>query len=82
MDKARHEEVKRLTHTMWSALRYAGRLDGNAEVGGNAGWMRSVNVLVRRGFCTLQPIADGYHRMKLTKAGFEALVLDPMEKSK
>jgi hypothetical protein len=67
------QEVKRMTVAMWAALGYVARAGEHAEVGGNAGWMQSINILARRGFCTLRPVEDGYHRIELTKAGAEAL---------
>jgi hypothetical protein len=77
MDNIQRINVKRLTPNMWSALEYAAKHDGGVEVGG-ASWMRSINILARRGFCTVQRVGNGWHLMKLTEAGREALALAPM----
>jgi hypothetical protein len=65
-------ELKRVTPNMWTLLRYAERLDGQAEIGGP--WVRTANILARRGFCTLRKLELGWHAIALTDAGREALV--------
>jgi hypothetical protein len=59
---------------MGCLLRYTAKvMPEDAEVAG--GWMRTVNILQRRGFVILTRAVRprGYHRVQLTDAGREAV---------
>jgi hypothetical protein len=67
-----------LTRTMMSLLGYAHRCpDGAAEIGGNAGYVRSANILARRGLLTIRKLQHGWHAIELTAAGREAYTHEP-----
>jgi hypothetical protein len=72
MTPSQHRELRRLTANMWSLLRYAAARDGEPkEIGGP--WMRTANILHRRGFVTLHKRGNGWHSIELTPAGREAV---------
>jgi hypothetical protein len=45
-------------------------------------WMRSANILVRRGFIEIERRRDGFHDVQLTEAGREALAWREVELTK
>jgi hypothetical protein len=75
MTPAQQMEMRRFTANMRSLLDYAGKHHPHeVEIGGRS-WMRTVRLMERRGFVTLiGPARDrGFHKIKLTAAGLEAL---------
>jgi hypothetical protein len=60
---------------MQQVLQVAGNSVPEARVIGGH-WMRSANMLVRQGFCTLHRLNEqkGYYEIRLTEAGAAALV--------
>jgi hypothetical protein len=70
MNLAQQMEMKRLTPCMWSLLHHCGRMHPlKAQIGG---YVRSANILARRGFISIERGRDG-HTARLTEAGHEAV---------
>jgi hypothetical protein len=67
-------EFKRLTPLMKDILRYV-EVQDDPEIISIGGRMRSVSILVRRGFLTSQKTGNGWRAVNLTAAGREALAI-------